>query len=449
MSFIYDRLYGKLNFPKVIGDLLDCPGLLRLREIGMGNVKFISFPSFSAVTRYEHSLGVCHLADLASESLGLSEKDRIELMIAALYHDVTTPPFAHAMEEILKSYCGFDHERHFYNLIMGRSKDLGGRSVQIFQGRALKLPEFCQSAQARRIGIDLVHIPELVFGKKDDPLSSLICGDIDLDNIDNVVRAASAMGVEGTYKHLTETLAKSFVFYKGEKIAISEAAKSDIDKWERLRETLYNMILCSMDDFSLQTMLKHALRCLIESPDDSTRLREEDWKLTEEEIVKKIEEHPDARDIYRRMRLRDLYKCLSLVWIKGPGALEYIEKNQRNLEGLSEDIFSNDGHHVRVILNYYRDKRKRDIQRLFVFFDRVYQSEKRSFEEPALLVGFFAPESVDFIDKNTGKKFINKRRKKKFVHRLGEELPDYLSLYDVKIVTGNRYPQIRFREKII
>jgi HD superfamily phosphohydrolase len=70
----------------------------------MGNIKFISFPSFSAVTRYEHSVGVCHLANLASKSLNLSEKDKIELMIAALYHDVTTPPFAHAMEEILKIY---------------------------------------------------------------------------------------------------------------------------------------------------------------------------------------------------------------------------------------------------------------------------------------------------------------------------------------------------------
>jgi HD superfamily phosphohydrolase len=382
---------------------------------------------------------------LASKVLNLSEKDRIELMIAALYHDVTTPPFAHATEEILKSFYGFDHERHFYDLITGQSKDLGGFYAQIFQGRALKLPKLCQSAQARRIGIDLFRIPELVFGKENDTLSSLINGDIDLDNIDNVVRAASAMGVDGADKHLAEALAKSFVFYKGEKIAILETAKSYIEKWKRLRGILYDMILCSIDDFSLQTMLKHALRYLIESDDENIQLREEDWKLTEEEILKKIGEHPDARDVYRRMQLKDLYECLNLVWIKGHGVLEYIEneKTQQNLEKLSEDVL-----HIRAISNYYLDKRQRDIQRLFMFFNKAYQSERRSLEEPALLVGFFTPDRVDFVDKNTEKKFIDKQRKKEFIYRLGEELPDYLSLYSVKIVTQNRYPKIRLEEKI-
>lgn len=445
MTFIYDRLYGKLKFPKIIGDLLNCPGLLRLREIGLGNIRFISFPSFSAVTRYEHSLGVCHLADLASKSLNLSEKDRMELMIAALYHDVTTPPFAHAMEEILKSYYGFDHERHFYDLIVGRSKDLGKSYAQIFQGRALKLPKLCQSAQARRIGIDLVHIPELVFGKENDTLSSLICGDIDLDNIDNVVRASSAMGIAGADKHLAETLAKSFVFYKGKEVAISESAKSYVEKWKRLREIQYDMILCSIDDFSLQTMLKHALRYLIESADKNIQLCEEDWKLTEEEILQKIRGHPDAREVYRRMQLKNLYECLNLVWIKGSRVLEYIEneKTQQKLEKISEDVL-----HVETISNYYLDKRQRDIQRLFVFFNKVYQPERRSLKEPALLVGFFTPDKVDFVDKNTGKKFMDKQRKKDFIHKLEEELPDYLSLYNVKIVTQNRYPQIRLGERI-
>lgn len=445
MSFIYDRLYGKLNFPKIVTDLLNCPGLLRLREIGMGNVKFISFPSFSAVTRYEHALGVCHLADLASKSLNLSEKDKVELMISALYHDVTTPPFAHATEELLQSYFGFDHERHFYDLITGRSKDLGGSYAQIFQGRALKLPEICQSAQGRRIGIDLLHIPELVFGKESELLSSLISGDIDLDNIDNVVRSASAMGIDGADKHLAEELAKSFVLHGGEIIAISETAKSHVERWKKLRETLYDMIFCSIDDFSLQTMLKHALRYLIESPDKNIRLYEEDWKLTEEEVLKKIVEHPEAGEIYRRMQLTDLYDCLSLVWIKGANVLEYIEnkKNQRNLEKLSEDVF-----HVRVILNYYLDKRRRNVQRSFVFFNEVYQLEKRPTEGPALLIGFFTPNSVNFVDKDTKKKSINKTLKKEFTHKLREELPNHLLLYKVKITTRKGYPRIKLGDVI-
>jgi len=444
MNFIYDRLYGKLDFPKIITDLLNCPGLLRLREIGMGNINFISFPSFSAVTRYEHALGVCHLANLASISLKLSEKDRIELMISALYHDVTTPPFAHATEELLQSYFDFNHETHFFDLILGRSKDLGGFHTQIFQGRALKLPEISQSAQGRRIGIDLYHIPELVFGKKGDSLSSLISGDIDLDNIDNVIRSASAMGIEGADKRLAEELAKSFVLHDGT-IVISESAKNYVKRWKKLRETLYNMIFCSIDDFSLQTMLKHTMRYLIKSSDKNIQFREEDWKLIEEEVIRKIREHTDASKIYKRMQLKDLYDSLGLVWIKGPDAITYItnENNQQFLEKLTQDIF-----HVNVVLNYYFDKRRRNIQRAFISFNDVSQLKNSHNEEPALLLGFFTPDGINFVDKNTKKIFINQQLKREFVHILREKLPENLSLYEVKMVTQKGYPKIRLGEKI-
>ena len=433
MSFIYDRLYGKLEFPKLVRRLLNCPGLLRLREIRMANIKFINFPSFSAVTRYEHSLGTCHLANLASKSLGLSEKERMELMMAALYHDVATPPFAHAWEEVL----GFDHERHLYDLITARSEDFGGIHAQIFQGRTLKLPQLCQCVEARKLGIDLFRIAESILGKKDDILSSLICSDIDLDNIDNVIRAASAMGIEGANGRLAERLASSFVFYKGEQIAISEAAKSYIEDWKKLREILYNMIYSSIDDFSLQTMLKHALRCLIESSDEETRLSEEDWKLTEEQILRKIEKHPEAGKIYRRMQLLDLYECIGLVWIEGPNVLEHIRsvQTEMKLKELSEDIL-----HTEVILNYYLDKRYRDIKRLFVFFNNVSYQDRNSIREPALLVGFFTPE--------TKRRFINKHRRREFIYRFGECLPKSLSLYNVRIIIRTKYPQIAVEDRI-
>ncbi|MDD2834842.1 MAG: HD domain-containing protein [Methanothrix sp.] len=443
MSYIYDRLYGRIEFPDLINELLSCPGMLRLSEIGMGNIKFISFPSFSAVTRYEHSLGVCHLANLASKSLRLSEKDRIELMMAALYHDVTTPPFAHATEEILRIYYGFDHEKHFFNLISGKSNDLGGSYTQIYRGRSLKLPRICQSAEARRLGIDLFHIPELIFKKENDPLSSLISGDIDLDNIDNVIRSASAMGIDITDKSLGEFLAKSFTIYTKDDIALPKEAEAHINKWKKIREILYDMILCSIEDFSLQTMLKHALRYLIESDDIDIRFREDDWKLTEEDMAKRIMEHPSSRDIYTRMQLRDLYPCIELVWIQGKGALEYIEnkKTQRKLEDISREIL-----HIETVSNYYIDKRQRNIQRSLVSFDRIAQIQKKFPNEPALLLGFFTPQRFNLVDKESRKKILDTKMKNDFVIQLSNEIPKNLSIYKVNIDDQNKYPKMRLGE---
>lgn len=140
------------------------------------------------------------------------------------------------------------------------------------------------------------------------------------------------------------------------------------------------------------------------------------------------------------MQLKDLYECLSLVWIEGKDILKYIEdkKNQQELEILSKDVFK-----VNVILNYYLDKRQRNIQRLFVFFNEVSQSNDQPRKDPALLLGFFTPDNIEFVDKDTEKKFINPKLELKFKQKLREKLPDYISLYNIEIFTQNTYPQIR------
>ena len=431
MIFLYDNIYGKLTFPKFISDLLDCPGLLRLKEIGMSNVKFVCFPSFSAVSRYEHALGVCHLANIAADSLSLSEKDKIELMIAALYHDLTIPPFAHAMEEQLNSYgINFDHEKQFFDLISGRTDDLLHSTTQIYLGRSLKLVKFLQKPYARKIGIDLYKIPKLAFGDETYPLSSLIKGDIDLDNIDNVIRAATAMGIHGGDKRLAENLAKSFVFYKGD-IAISQFADIDILRWKKLREILYEMILCSKDDFSLQTMVKHGLSILIEQENPEFRLGENDWKLTENEIFDRFSKCPATRTIYKRIKLNKLYEPVTIFWLNGPNGVGYINniKNQTRLEKIVTETLDGD----EIIINYYQDKRRRSIQREIVHFNNIIEPEKKYDLEPPVLVGLFSSRTR------------NKYQKEKIdevISQIQEDLPKKFTLHSADIVTTGEYPKI-------
>ena len=196
---IYDRLYGELNFPPIIYELLDCPGLLRLRDVRMANNQFVAFPAFANSSRYEHSLGVCYLASVCAKKLELPEKDTIELMIACLYHDVGTPPFAHAMEEVLQIHFQFDHEENLRHIINGTNDNFEGNLEQIYLGATTKLRSVCHSKQGRKVGLDLnslYRIADIIVGKKCEVLSPLLNGNgMDLDNIDNVIRASSAMGI--------------------------------------------------------------------------------------------------------------------------------------------------------------------------------------------------------------------------------------------------------------
>lgn len=216
---LFDRLYGQMTFPSIIVDLLDCPGLLRLRDVRMANNQFYAFPAFANSSRYEHSLGVCYLAGLCADSMQLAEKDKIELMIAGLYHDVGTPPFAHAMEEVLMALFGFDHEENLKNLITGDTGEFDQDFAQVYLGKSLKLKSVCQNKKARSLGVDPHRIARIAVGDKSDELAPLINGSgMDLDNIDNICRAVSAMGImeeQLDFAELAAKLASSFVLDNG------------------------------------------------------------------------------------------------------------------------------------------------------------------------------------------------------------------------------------------
>lgn len=394
--FIFDRLYGQIKFPSLIKEVLNCPGLLRLREVRFANIPLFSFPSLDSITRYEHSLGVCHLAGVFADNIGLPEKDKIEIMLAALYHDVATPPFSHAVEEVLKSLFGFDHEQKLKDLIIGKSKQLGGQRAQIFLGRSLKLHSVCQGKLGRKLGIDLMRIADLAVGSDQDPLGDLICSNgIDLDNIDNVARSALAMGITDCEPHFAEFLTKSLVLY-GDKISIDPKASYYFKKWQKLRATLYGMIYASIIDFAVETMIKDAVRRLLFA-DSENKLSENDWSLTDDQLIHgRLMKYNDSAEIIKKVRLGRLYNCLALLSIEGDDIVRNLSSYLQEIEGLASEVYNESlsnrfGKELTklnthdLIANYYIDKRERNIGRQLYLLDNNQYKDKRSLTRRAIL----------------------------------------------------------------
>ncbi|HKZ93260.1 MAG TPA: HD domain-containing protein [Candidatus Bathyarchaeia archaeon] len=388
---IFDRLYGRLSFPHVVGLLLTCPGLLRLREIRIANVPFLAFPSFSNCNRYEHSIGACHLAGLTAKTLDLTAKDKIELMTAGLYHDVATPPFGHAVEGVLKAEFGYDHEQHLYDLLTGRTSDLGREMAQIFLGRSLKLQKVCQTPEARQLGLDPFRIADLALGKT--RLGSLLKSTVDLDNIDNIIRASTAMGLEKGDGRLAELLAMSFVIV-GEEIQFSEKAFENLSRWRRLRERVYTCIYDDVQDFSLQAMIKHAVRVLVHS-ENVPKLREEDWCLTEEELLhNRLMQNPDTKRIATRIRLGDTFTCLGMFSLSS-WDIDNVRKTAiPQLEDSSEKFFG-----FRIIADYFLDRRwrTREIQTLHQPLMTFEENLKPHQIQPNVIVGIFTEERINKV----------------------------------------------------
>lgn len=75
---------------------MDTPEFQRLRGIKMLGTASLAYPG-AVHTRFEHSLGTCHLATVLGRSLGVDPP--LPVLAAALLHDVTHIPFGHTIED--------------------------------------------------------------------------------------------------------------------------------------------------------------------------------------------------------------------------------------------------------------------------------------------------------------------------------------------------------------
>lgn len=441
---IYDRLYKKMDFPKIIYDLLDCPGLLRLKEVRMANNPFVAFPSFSTASRYEHSLGVCYLAGICADKLRLTEKDKLELMIAALYHDVGTPPFAHAMEEVLQVKFGFDHEVNLSNLITGKTDSFDQELAQIFCGSSLKLRSVCQQESAVKLGIDVTRIAKIAIGSPDEVLSPILNSKgMDLDNIDNIFRASTAMGIlDVDGGEIAQTLAKAFVI-SGDKVAYDWQRYADqILYWQKVRDLQYTAIFESTEDFAYQTMIKEAINKLSIQDESGIRLDKDLWRSTDYEFTYKyLLKHSKSRDIMNRVMLCKPYSCIAILYVFGKNTSQFINTHLVQIERTASAYYdsvihpkdnlktpksqSTDELPPSIVANFYPDKRKREIDSAVIPGDSK-SSHSGQEKLDAALLGLFTPHAANGYSTKHGDNGEKKRIKTVFRKENLEQLICFL-----------------------
>jgi HD superfamily phosphohydrolase len=110
---IRDPIHGYIKITQQERELIDSIYVLRLRRIHQLAGAYMVYPG-GVHTRFEHVVGVMHVAGLIGQSLaaktGLKDDDVQELRIAGLLHDVGHGPFSHLFEEILAEKTDLTHE---------------------------------------------------------------------------------------------------------------------------------------------------------------------------------------------------------------------------------------------------------------------------------------------------------------------------------------------------
>ncbi|KAG5836004.1 hypothetical protein ANANG_G00250000 [Anguilla anguilla] len=334
MKVFNDPIHGSIEMHPLLVRIIDTPEFQRLRNIKQLPGAYYVFPGASH-NRFEHSIGVCHLAgelvkvlnDRQPELL-ITERDILCVQIAGLCHDLGHGPFSHLFHG--KFLPEVDPERNWKHEMA---------SVQMFD---YLLQENYLSPVMEQHGLilpeDLDFIKELIAG----PLEQHI--------------QFSQEQPTWLYKGRSEE--KCFLY----EIVANKRTGIDVDKWDYFARDCYHLGIQNNFDYqrSLRAYL-HKVSHLIEimitealvKADKHIEIKgsggrlftisaaindmEAYTKLTDsvfEQILHSSQpELADARQILRNILRRKLYKCIGQTHPK-----RHMEITQADLLSLASSV---------------------------------------------------------------------------------------------------------------
>lgn len=309
MTHIRDSIHGYIELNSQEKEVIDSPEMQRLRRIRQLGLSSLVYPS-ATHTRFQHSLGVMHLAGRFASSLGLDEKRTRELRIAGLLHDSGHGPFSHASEKIAEKE-GLEHEE---------------LSCQIVD----KLED--------RFSADPNRVKKIIRGELE--IGQVVAGDIDADRMDYLVRDSHSSGLEhgnidtATIIRLAEINSRRLVF--------DEKAVQALEALFTARFHMIRSLYKHHASMIAEKMLQRSLENYLTDDKSIEELMSMDDYEAHNELMKP---ETGGKELYRRIKDRKLYKR-ALVWDEDDlprEALESLEDRINNPREIEREIAENAG----------------------------------------------------------------------------------------------------------
>lgn len=246
MKVIRDPIHDYIELDDLALSLIETPQVQRLRRIRQLGFSNMVYPGANH-TRFEHSLGVYHLAKQLVKHI--NEQQRNELLAAALLHDIGHGPFSHATEEVISHYTRKGHEDIKESLRNGEISDI------------LKEYSLSPSAIARHI-------------RGETNPGQIIHSEIDVDRMDYLVRDAHYTGVTfGLIDHIRLIHELKF---NNNKLVLNirglQAAESLLVSRFLMHPTVYFHHVSRI----AESMCHHAAECMIKNGLEPKSLRKMD-----------------------------------------------------------------------------------------------------------------------------------------------------------------------------
>lgn len=312
---IIDALYGEIVFSEEICALLWCPLIQRLRHIRLSNIDSFSMPGIANISRYEHSIGVGFLATKVPFFRRISHHEKIILQAAALLHDIDITPFGHLVQEAFEYVsAGYEHEKELLKIARGTdSQEIGGLKRQLLFGRESGLDKWALKVFGAEYSTNIDAISQACSGTGE--YGPYISSDVDLDNLDNVVRIAYHMGLD-VDRLLPLRVAQGMDNSQADNKVIFHASASELlKKWLAVRRRVYSLLMPSRLDFAAKSMLisaaVSAYKCGV--------ISKTDWSLTDMTFIQRLlsSDNKRIRDTVQRWMAGELWDLSDIFWLRG------------------------------------------------------------------------------------------------------------------------------------
>ncbi|EMA46220.1 HD domain-containing protein [Halobiforma nitratireducens] len=308
MKVIKDSVHDHIQVDGVARALLDTPALQRLRRIRQLGTVSLVYPSANH-TRFEHSIGVYHLACEALEQLDVEGKRAERVQAAAMLHDVGHGPFSHNLESLTYRRTGRYHDDVHDLLADG---EVG--------------------AVLREHDLEPETVADLVAGE--GRFGQLVSGELDVDRMDYLVRDAHHTGVPyGTID--PGRILRELAFVDGELVLEEgnvQAAESLLVARALMNPTVYSHSVARIS----KAMLRRAAERLLDAPEtdiDAAALQ----RMDDADLLVALRSCDATGEFSRRLDERDLFK--RAVWAEidaVPGGI--IEADHETIREFEREI---------------------------------------------------------------------------------------------------------------
>ena len=183
--FVQDPIHGLISLSQKELDLINTRAFQRLRRIRQLAMAFLVYPG-ALHTRFDHSIGVMHIAGRICERLKITDEECEQVRLAALLHDIGHGPFSQVSEHLLDKYVPKDGDSI-------REKIHGKITVDIIKNDS-EIREILSDEERQ-------FVVEMIEGKTTrDFRRDIVSSDLDADKMDYLLRDSHfAENKYGTY----------------------------------------------------------------------------------------------------------------------------------------------------------------------------------------------------------------------------------------------------------